>query len=204
MSQSNTEHMTRRTALKGVAALAVATVAPATAIAATSDAELFRLEARLNKAWAAWKATDDPVNKAEKRYFATTDRTPFVEEEMPPDLDAMFLGLTIAEHAKMPASHPIKAWFQAAADRRAAWNAEREAADATAREASGLDDAEAIRDAAWETVREITNAIFDTPADTLAGVMVKVRADEAYSIDEADHEGFASIVADLRGIAAAA
>ncbi|RWK12164.1 hypothetical protein [Mesorhizobium sp.] len=188
-------------------------------IAEHPDAELFRLDVEMEAATARVKKINRALtrisNKAEK---ASAPRPlhpiDWKEPPIPSELWEMRRSaidrLTVAELRKVDdwSPEPVKAWDRAVAEEKAhvkaSWDAyvERKAAQLRL---LGYHAKDAESSAACDDQWEIGRRIFATPAHTLEGMMIKLRAGDALHLEDfADaNEAFVSVAADIRRLAKA-
>ncbi|OBQ94406.1 hypothetical protein [Mesorhizobium sp. AA23] len=194
-----TGRFSRRAMLVGAVASIPAIAGAVAAPAVHPDALLFRLDAEMAEA-NAWK---EAACKLEKE---TYDRCAELHpphpgewkdnSEMPDDV----LAYIIAHPFNRPKDDPpeVRAYFDAIKESKAAHNALRDAwleeVQAINRR-GGFCDAERAYEARLDEVWEIGKRIFDTPANILAGMMIKLRAGDRLE----DHDdAFASVADDIR------
>ncbi|MER9596703.1 hypothetical protein [Mesorhizobium sp. M0244] len=195
--------VSRRSVLGALAALPVALPALAEP-AEHPDADLFWLDQEMAEA----EAQMNRANKACERVGRKADKlfpprpAAWKEPSMPDYLSEMMGGMLVRDLAypeKQPA--PLRDWYRACEEQRAACRALQEAhedkVDEIYREA-GIDAAEAAYSARSAEFFRVGDRILATPAHTLQGLVVKLRA--ADKID-AKSEALISIAADIRRLA---
>jgi len=212
MSQANehpitkAEPVSRRRFIGTSAALAaLAAVGSATAIEA-DDAELFQLEAEYNAAQQRWSDDIDADNEIEEQFSAEWPAPEWPESiPMLPEVEAEFRRVTVSEHEMMlkyASDHPYCVWHR---ENEAATSAARDAwYDATGQRQDELKRRRGEHDphAACAVLNDLSNAILDTPAMTLAGTLVKLRLGKWF---EDNHEDLSrliqSVTADIERMA---
>lgn len=186
----------------GSTAAAALVVAPQADAAADVDAELFQIETKFNAAYAIYEDVADKVGEIEERVFRLKPPKP----------------------AKLPGTHEIKATFWEMArgidpngtddswlahpaavawrendresrQRLEAWQAECEEIIRK----SGLREAEEERDRLMSTAGDIAESLLDKRAQTLAGMLVKLRVHQCWTFDE--YEILDTLTADIKAMA---
>lgn len=166
------------------------------------DAELFQIETKFNSAYAIYEDVADKVGEIEERVFRLKPPKP----------------------AKLPGTHEIKATFWEMArgidpngtddswlahpaavawrendresrQRLEAWQAECEEIIRK----SGLREAEEERDRLMSTAGDIAESLLDKRAQTLAGMLVKLRVHQCWTFDE--YEILDTLTADIKAMA---
>lgn len=200
----------RQVVLSLAASSAAATTLVAISAAAGAehpDADLFWLDEEMKEA----EAQMNRANKACERVGRKADKlfpprpAEWVEPSMPDDIRDV-LGSVLVRDLTYPERHPaaLRDWNKSCEQQWAACRALLEAhqvkVDEIYREA-GIDAAEAAYSARCAEFFRVGNRILATPANTLEGILVKLRA--ADKID-AKSEALISIAADIRRLAGGA
>ncbi|RUV41417.1 hypothetical protein EOD29_22950 [Mesorhizobium sp. M1A.T.Ca.IN.004.03.1.1] len=195
-------------AIASIPAIAGAVAAPAiaTTVDTHPDAELIRLDAEMGEAHARKEAS---LKVESETYFKCAELHPpqpgkWQDPEMPADITAYI----IAHPFNKPKDDPeeVRAYFKACEDSKAAHDASREAwleeVEAINRK-GGLKEAELAYEACLDKAWEIGRLIFATPANTLHGMMIKLRTADRLElpVDAENNEALASIAADIRRLA---
>ncbi|MER9870835.1 hypothetical protein NKJ35_27280 [Mesorhizobium sp. M0136] len=191
-------------AASSAAAAALVAAIPAARAAEHPDADLFWLDQEMVEAEAqmnrANKACCRVGRKADKLY--PPQPAAWKERRMPDDLHEMTGGMLVRDLAfpeKQPA--PLRDFHRAREEQRAAHRALQEAfviKVAEINREAGVDAAEAAYSARSAEFYQVGDRILAMPANTLAGIIVKLRA--ADKID-AKSEALISIAADIRRLA---
>lgn len=167
------------------------------------DAELFRLDLEMAEAQArkeeALKVESETYSKC--RELHPPEMGGWQDLEMPADV----LAYVTAQPFANPKNDPeeVRAYWQARKESRKAHQALQEArleqVEAINRQ-GGLTAAELAYEARFEEAWEIGKRIFDTPANTLDGMMIKLRTADRLElpIGAEDNEALASIAADIK------
>ncbi|RWB94625.1 MAG: hypothetical protein EOQ56_30805 [Mesorhizobium sp.] len=191
-----------------VLSLAASSAALVTGSAATAgehtDADLFWLDQEMAEA----EAQMNLANKACERVGRKADKlfpprpAEWKEPSMPAHLSEMMGGMLVRDLAfpeKQPA--PLRDWHRVCEEQRAACRAlleeHQDKVDEIYR-AAGIDAAEAAYSARSAEFFRVGDRILATPANTLAGIIVKLRAAEKI---DAKSEALVSIAADIRRLA---
>ncbi|WP_214471054.1 hypothetical protein [Mesorhizobium sp. dw_380] len=188
------------------ATAALAATIPA-APAEHPDAELFRLDCEMEEA----QARMEQASKVEKKIYRKCAKlyppkpAEWEEPRMPDDVMEAFAAATIGDtwNNKLPTIWT--AWNKEVTAQRSAWKALKEAhaekVDAINRE-GGLYAVDDASDARFAEVGQVGKRIFATPAHTLDGMVIKLRASDRLSLEDfPDNEAFVSIAADIRRLA---
>ena len=129
-------------------------------------------------------AAYDHVEKVSKAYSADVPPMPEQESEWPADIRAMFQGMTFGEFRRLAEDHPIKVWER----KTKAEHEKRMAAYRSARNAAnkkhGMSAAEDAAAAADAKLFKIGAEIFYRAADSLAGMLIKVRTIKLLALDD--------------------
>ncbi|TPN45324.1 hypothetical protein FJ976_24120 [Mesorhizobium sp. B1-1-9] len=203
-------NVSRRLALLGglsaAAALAVMPRAHA-APAEHPDAELFRLDKEMDKAAAAMKEALRACRRLDKKCAKLYPPAPanWEEPRIPEDAREAFATATIGDTwgGKLP---PIyAAWRKGVGEQRTAYEALRIAhrakVDDIQREV-GADAAEEAFEASISAQYDVAGRILALPANTLAGVLVKLRMADTMDLQSAcENDALVSIAADIRRLA---
>lgn len=197
----------RRSVLGALATLPVASLPGLAETAEHPDADLFWLDKEMEEADVqrnlAAKACRRIGKKCEKLY---PPAPPQWEQPAMPDYLHKIIANSTIHDLKRKTPEPLLAWQKALDEQRAANKALQEAyldkVDEINRE-SGVDAAEEALSARVDELYKIGDRIFATPANTLEGILVKLRAvdmmDFASFADE--NAVFLSISADIRRLA---
>lgn len=186
----------------GSTTAAVLVVAPHADAAGDVDAELFRIEAEVNAAYAIYEDAADKVGEIEERVNR-------VKQPRPPKLPGtdeikaafwdMARGVDPDKIDDSWLAHPAAvAWREndrQLTERFKAWQAE---CDEITRK-SGLREAEDERDRTMNALNDIAEPLLDMRAQTLAGMLVKLRVHERWTFDE--FEILESLTADIKAMA---
>jgi hypothetical protein len=193
-----TANLSRRSALAALGSVAAA--APAIALpACTGDERLFALERELLAACSRWKKALDAMGQAESQYF---DMCPELPERTPPrEYLELYRTITVGQLAILAEDHPLKVWDreidEAHETRMQAYRAEEQRVSAE----TGVDAARAECDDQGDRAWDIARTIWDTPASSVAGLLVKVRAAELVHPGDTVDEAHDAIAADIRALA---
>ncbi|RWM72032.1 MAG: hypothetical protein EOR81_30590 [Mesorhizobium sp.] len=203
-------NVSRRLALLGglSAAAALAALPRAHATPAEHlDAELFRLDREMEEAEARMEAASDANCRAgsmcEKLY---PPRPPEWKRPSTPDhvLDIL-ADMSFNDRKAEQQPEPVRAWYKACAEQKseseALWKAYKTKVEEIDCEA-GMDGLEDAYNDSVDAMWQVGHRIFATPADTLDGIIIKIRAGDRMGAPDAN-EAFLSIAADVRRLAAA-
>jgi hypothetical protein len=194
-----TTSATRRAVLAGVAAMPALTASAAMASPAT-DHQLLVLDRELKAAHALMEAASNRCSECNER--AAAMQPPEIAAPQPPEeirhLWETATGYAINMLAATQPEHPYFAWRRDTEEQRAAADQANRAAWLKAQHDSGSIEAQAEFDDAHEEMMAIFDEMMETPAHSVAGMLVKVEA--AYLIEVQDDPGnvWESIVADFR------
>ncbi|RWQ21599.1 hypothetical protein [Mesorhizobium sp.] len=204
----------RRRMLLGLAAASTAAAAITVASAAGCapaehpDAALFRLDQEMEEAYSqmnrAAKVCKRVSRKCEKLY---PPRPPKWEEpDMPEDVRVAFQAMTVKDMGTINRPAIYAAWSNEVKEQKAANNGLQDAYSAKWKEINregGLDAAEDAFDVRSNELWELGLRIFATPANTLEGMVVKLRAAVRMDLQSFadENDGFLSIAADIRRLA---
>lgn len=197
-----TKTTSRRAILAGGASVAALSV-PVIAASTHPDAKLFELDRRLKEAVGCTRALSDVVEDRSKRMkeiWATMPPLP-PQPEPPADLADLWRKTPSAALDLLPKDHPFFAWVdatEAERDERSCLYHERRQ---LVMEQSGLDEAEADLDEAFDKSSEIGNEMCRTRAKTIEGVLIKVNACKLLGSDNDPMEFWYSIKEDIRALA---
>ena len=191
-------HKTRRAALRLFAGVPALAVLPVAALASTAspvhpDAALFAMRPAIDAADSDLEAALAALNPAEEAFFEKEPDRP-----KPPE--------TILSAEERQAIDALRA-ASAKRGRAPEWVAYEQAVQAYEREVErlhaecGVTAAQALEDAAQEAVNSVRDALVDTPAKTLVGLIFKARYAATHNPDEYDEVVVASIVDDLLAMA---
>ncbi|TIO36543.1 hypothetical protein [Mesorhizobium sp.] len=175
------------------------------------DAHLFRLDQEMAEAEAqmdrAEKACRRAGKKAEKAERLLPPRpADWTEPSMPAGIREIMAGLQVRDLAS-PEKHPapLRAWNKARDEQRAAHRALQEAyldKVAEVNRETGADDADDAYSARADEFFNVVDRILATPASTLQGIAIKIRASEKTDCSFAARNGaFRSIAADIKRLA---
>jgi hypothetical protein len=185
--------------------------APIDAPAEHPDAELFRLDQEMEEAFIQMNRQAKVCKKVGRRCEKLYPPRPpqWKEPDMPEEVRAAFQAMTIKDmvhHNNKPAIYA--AWSREVEEQRAANKALQDAHHAKWEEINCEFGVDAAEDAFGERNNElwdIGRRIFATPATTLEGMAIKIRASDRMDLESFadENEGFASIAADIRRLAGA-
>jgi hypothetical protein len=192
-------HKTRRAALALFAGAPALAVLPGAALASTAspvhpDAALFAMRPAIDAADSDLEAALAALNPAEEAFFEKEPDRPKPPETILSAEERQAIDALRAASAKRGAPAPE-------------WVAYEQAVQAYEREVErlhaecGVTAAQALEDAAQEAVNSVRDALVDTPAKTLVGLIFKARYAATHNPDEYDEVVVASIVDDLLAMA---
>ncbi|TIP22799.1 MAG: hypothetical protein E5X67_35870 [Mesorhizobium sp.] len=168
------------------------------------DAALFRLDQEMEEAYSQMNRASEVCSKVSRKCEKLYPPRPpaWEDPDMPDHLHEMNLDRRIRD--EMP--EPIRAWLKERREQRAANGALQEAFSAKWAEINregGLDAAEDAFNVRSNELWELGLRIFATPANTLEGMVVKLRAADRMDLQSFadENEGFLSIAADIRRLA---
>lgn len=184
--------ITRRSILSGLAVSTAFLAVPVTEASDKADAELLGLEAEFSASYDRFDAATERRSEIEARVLAAEPPKP-IEPPMPKELDDALLGLTIEEIRD--GRHPVcQATARHREEYRHSVDAWRTACEAIARD-HGLPAAEAEQNRTMFEAADAADTVLDTPAQSLVGIMVKLRVHECWTFEPEDL--LASIAADI-------
>jgi hypothetical protein len=188
--------------LTGAAAIAVAvpTAALVAPSVASGDEKLIALERELLAAHSRWGEAWDISNAASERYFAARPKERPVRKP-PKEYYDLYATITVGELSRMPDDHPLKIWSEQIDKEHEVRLNDYNAADQKARIETGVKEAESECNQRGHEMWEIGREIWETPASSLAGLLIKVRAAEKLCPDEPIEEAYDGLVADIRALA---
>lgn len=208
-TDNNTPKLTRREAgslaLIGALAASTAGFPVAAKASAAPDAELQALFAKAQELKAKQDAAFDHVEKIADAYLGDVPPVPERAEKWPRELAEMFNAMKFAEFRRLPDDHPIKVWEYKT---EAAYQEKYAAYRAAARCADAKHGMSAAEDAASECVRELSDfaaeEIFSRAAESLAGMLIKVRTIKLLAYDDGltdDDYHWSSLMDDITELA---
>ncbi|WP_192362817.1 hypothetical protein [Mesorhizobium mediterraneum] len=204
----------RRRMLLGLAAASTAAAAITVASAAGCapaehpDAELFRLEQEMEAAHARMNQQAKVCERIDRKCDKLFPPNPpkWEEPDMPEDVRVAFQAMTVKDMGTNNRPAIYAAWSNEVKEQKAANNGLHQAYHAKWEEInreSGLDAAEDAFGVRNNELWELGLRIFATPANTLEGMVVKLRAADRMDLQSFadENEGFLSIAADIRRLA---
>lgn len=194
--------------LAASSAAATLAMAPAAPAAEHPDADLFWLDQEMAEAEVQMKRAAKACSRAGRRAEKLQPpRPPEWREPLMPDEIRDVLGSVLVRDLPYPERHPaaLRDWQRSCEEQRAAsralLEAHQERIDAIDREA-GVDAAEDALSARTDEMYKVGHRILATPAHTLAGLLIKVRAaDRMECTFVRDNDALISIAADIRRLA---
>ncbi|RWK81604.1 MAG: hypothetical protein EOR45_31935 [Mesorhizobium sp.] len=186
------------------AALAVAPPAHSAVLGEHPDAELFRLEQEMDKASAAMnralKACQRIDRKCDKLFPPNPPK--WEEPDMPEDVRVAFQAMTVKDMGTINRPAIYAAWSNEVKEQKAAHEALRVAHCAKVDEIQlkfGVGAAEDAFDASVSALYAVGRRILATPANTLGGLLVKLRVADNLDLQHAvENDALVSIAADIR------
>jgi hypothetical protein len=192
----------RRAVLAGIAATPALTVP---ALADHPDAQLFALYRKLTEAIARRDNLSDACSVASDRAQAIKATMPPLPDE--PEPPSEFAQIWTHEPGRvfdmLSADHPLKIWERNTAAERQALYAQQYERRHFVNERAGVTAAEAAFNNAVAESNDIGAAICEINAQTINGVLVKIKTCEALDFADDPEEFWTSIAADIRRIAGA-
>ncbi|MER8581729.1 hypothetical protein NKG95_24070 [Mesorhizobium sp. M1423] len=203
----NRRQVLRSLAASSAVAATLVTI-PAASAAEHPDADLFWLDQEMAEAEAQMNRANEACCRIGRKVDKLYPPQPagWEEPRMPDDLHEMTGGMLVRDLAlpeKQPA--PLRDFYKSREEQRAAHRALQEAfldkVDEINREA-GVDAAEAAYRARSAEFYKVGDRILATPANTLEGIVVKLRAaDKLGRCNSDENDAFISIAADIRRLA---
>jgi hypothetical protein len=191
--------VSRRAALTGAAAIAVAVPVTGPAFA-NSDAELFALGRKLEEALALRDAADQRQNAATKRYHRPAE--PALPEP-PEEYAALYKKITVGQMEMLAADHPLVVWHNETREEFSRVFGAHLARCHKLQDECGVTAAEDEFSERCQDLYEIGLQILAVRAQTLDGMAIKLRAVDLMSIDFDDgaKDAWDSIAADIQVLA---